>query len=54
MNYKTFLSENGKYVICEVIGLATQENALEFRGIKSVASCREYPPAVNGCQKCFE
>ncbi len=30
MNYKTFLSENGKYAICEVTGLITQENALKF------------------------
>ncbi|MFO7680269.1 MAG: STAS/SEC14 domain-containing protein [Chloroflexota bacterium] len=30
MNYKTFLSENGKYAICEVTGLITRENALEF------------------------
>jgi len=30
MNYKTFLSENGKYAICEVTGLITRENSLEF------------------------
>ena len=30
MNYKTFLSENGNYVICEVTGLITQENSHEF------------------------
>lgn len=30
MNYKTFLSENGKYAICEITGLITQENSLEF------------------------
>jgi hypothetical protein len=30
MNYKTFLSENGKYAVCEVTGVITEENALEF------------------------
>ena len=30
MNYKTFLSQNGDYVICEVTGLIAQENSREF------------------------
>lgn len=30
MNYKTFLSKNGDYVICEVTGLITRENSHEF------------------------